>query len=254
MISNAFAADQLARIMGMVGFPKGPDSDEYVKEMRKAIMGALSEAVAERVVSDILREFKRCPAVSDLYEAVSDENSRVGGIRAPKCAECGGNGAVTFWVLVTYHGRSMNVKAMETLPGFDVEKAKEFGKELRWDDGPITPENPFAGDNQQIITAAKPCRCKLEGPILASSASCKRCDDCGHYGGDLPPSRYAGPWKWCNCATAMERKNREPNLVDEANRVRDGLLAKFPDGKIALRRIPRMDSQELREDRYFGDF
>ncbi len=160
MISVAAAADQLERIQGMVGFPRGRESEKYALEMRLAIQSARSEAIARQVVSDILREFKRCPAVADIYEAINEENNRGPSREQPKCELCHGAGAVTVWVLATYNGRSMKIKSEEILRNFTHEKAQEFGKELRWDDGPITPDNPFRGDNQQIVTGAKPCMCK----------------------------------------------------------------------------------------------
>jgi hypothetical protein len=172
MISEAFAIDQLERLMGMVGFPRGKDAGSYVKEMRKAIQCARTEAIAEGAVSGMLREFRRCPAVADIYETMSKENAR----------------------------------------GFD--------------------EPVFAQQHHR----------------------CARCQDCGHYGGHLPPNPYAGPWRWCDCIAGKERQEREPHLVEEENRVRETLLLRFPDGKPNLRKIPRIDPQELREDRYFGEF
>jgi hypothetical protein len=77
MISAEYALSQLERIMGMVGFPKGPDSGSYVKEMRLAIQTAPSETIAERVISDILREFRRCPAAADIYTALRDEGQKL---------------------------------------------------------------------------------------------------------------------------------------------------------------------------------
>ena len=157
MISEDYAIGQLERIMGMVGFPRGKDSGSYVREMRKALASARTEAIAEQVISDILREFKRCPAVSDIWDAVSEENHRGRTEEPPKCRTYSGNRAVTVWVLVTYIGRSLTIRKQEILKDFDHEKQQDFGANLRWDDGPVTLEHPFRGDNQQIVTAAKKC-------------------------------------------------------------------------------------------------
>src|ERR1019366_6576127 len=99
MISVAFAADQLDRLMGMVGFPIGREKARYVLEMRKAIQSARSEAVAEQAVSDMLRAHTRCPAVADIYTAMSEENAR--GEDTPvfvvphyRCSLCGDSGIV----------------------------------------------------------------------------------------------------------------------------------------------------------------
>ena len=166
MISVAFAADQLERLMGMVGFPRGKEAERYVLEMRKAIQSARSEAVAIQTVSDLLREFKRCPAVSDIYEAMGDENAR----------------------------------------GMD---------------------NPV---------------------FVVPNYRCSRCQDCGHYGGHLPPNPYAGPWKWCDCIAGKERQELEPKLVDEANANRDKLIHRFAAS------IKRDDAWKSVGEVYNGEF
>lgn len=173
MISEAFAIDQLGRIMGMVGFPKGRDSGSYIKEMRKAIQCARSEAIAEQTISDLLREFKRCPSVADIYEAVTAENHR--GDSAPVFAE--------------QHHR------------------------------------------------------------------CGQCQDSGYHGGELPPHPDARPWRWCVCVAMRERREKEPNLVAEANANREKLIARFA-GKTfrgPKRGTPPDDMTPLAEI-YHGDF
>ena len=174
MISTSFAVDQIARLMGMVGFPRGKESQKYVEEMYKAVQSARSEVVAERAVTDMLWEFKRCPAVADIYEAMSEENAR----------------------------------------GLD--------------------EPVFAAQHHR----------------------CARCQDCGHYGGHLPPHPYAGPWKWCDCIAGRERQEREPNLVDEANANRDKLIARF--ASATFRGIKRNTGPDpmtpLVDEIYFGEF
>ena len=157
MISEDFAILQLERIMGMVGFPRGKDAGSYIREMRKALEGARTQEIARQVIDDILREFKRCPSVADIYENISEENNRVPGESAPKCRTCGGNRAITEWFLVTYHGRTLMLRNREALPDFSHEKQQEFGKSLRWDDGRVTADNPYRGDNQQIVTGARKC-------------------------------------------------------------------------------------------------
>ncbi len=59
---------------------------------------------------------------------------------------------------------------------------------------------------------------------LAPIDRCSRCHGNGIYGGHLPPSKYAGPWRWCTCAAAMFRREAEPNAVEDANRARDTLI------------------------------
>jgi hypothetical protein len=145
VISTSYALQQLERIMGMVGFPKGRESGSYVAEMRKALEFSRDERAAELAITEILREFKRCPSVADLLEAVATESLR------------------------------------------------------------NAPEERY----------------------VEPKCDCKRCQDFGYFGGNLPPHPYAGPWKWCDCYAATESRAAEPGLVDEANRVRSLLIDKF---------------------------
>ena len=61
------------------------------------------------------------------------------------------------------------------------------------------------------------------------------------YGGKLPPSQYAGPWKWCSCHAAAELRDREPDAVDQANKARERLLSLG-------------SASERRSDDYHGEF
>ena len=159
MISQEQALVQLERIMGMVGFPKGRESGTSIAEYRRAMETSRTPEIAARVVDDILREFKRSPAVSDIWEMVSEENNRDASTESePRCSACDGTGAEVVYLLVTYAGRSLEIRRRQILAGFDNEKAQEFGARLRWDDGPVSLENPFMGDNQQILTGARPCK------------------------------------------------------------------------------------------------
>ncbi len=173
MISIAFAADQLERLMGMTGFPRGKESERYIKEMRGAIQMANSEAIAEQIILDLLREFRRCPAVADILEAVFAENDR-----APK----------------------------------------------------------------QVVSVAVQHRCL-------------RCKDFGYLGGHLPPHKAAGAWQWCICGAAQESRDAEPGLVDEANRIREKLIAYFASKTFkGKRRAKAVDDMKPLEEIYLGEF
>jgi hypothetical protein len=66
----------------------------------------------------------------------------------------------------------------------------------------------------------------LERQKIAPDIVCKRCGDCGIYGGQIG-TQYDGPWHWCTCETGLVRKERQPDLVDEANEKRSYLLTKY---------------------------
>ncbi len=67
---------------------------------------------------------------------------------------------------------------------------------------------------------------RMEQARIVPIANCKRCGDCGLYGGQIGTA-YDGPWKWCECDAADVRRNAAPGLVDEANEARQRLLARF---------------------------
>jgi hypothetical protein len=66
----------------------------------------------------------------------------------------------------------------------------------------------------------------LEQQKIAPDIVCKRCGDCGLYGGQIGTG-FDGLWYWCNCETAFTRKERQPDLVDDANVARAYLLTKY---------------------------
>jgi hypothetical protein len=67
---------------------------------------------------------------------------------------CGGSGQETVYELITYVGHGLSIRRREILQDVDQEKAKEFGAKLAWVDG------AGPGDNQQIVTGARNCRCR----------------------------------------------------------------------------------------------
>ena len=159
MITPTQATAELLRMKRLNFFPD-PDKDKsYFKELRLALECAATVEIAEQVVGDWLREALEAPKPAQLRAMTWAENDKAESQRS-KCSICGGSGQVTRWVLVTYNGRSLAVRKMEIIPGCNDEAAKEMGAKLRWDDGPITIESPFRGDNQQIVTGAKPCVCR----------------------------------------------------------------------------------------------
>ena len=159
MITPTQATAELLRMKRLNFFPD-PDKDKsYFKELRLALECALTVEIAAQVVGDWLREALEAPKPAQL-RAMTWELNEKSETRRSKCIICQGEGQVTRWVLVTYNGRSLAVKKQEILRDFNDELAQELGAKLRWDDGPITEANPFRGDNQQIVTGAKPCACR----------------------------------------------------------------------------------------------
>lgn len=84
--------------------------------------------------------------------------------------------------------------------------------------------------------------------------SCSHCQDRGYYGGRMN-GQYAGPWKWCSCAAASELRERQPELMDQANRAREKLLKISTTQRVA--RIARVTVptpiEDLAED-YHGEW
>ncbi len=90
-------------------------------------------------------------------------------------------------------------------------------------------------------------------------ADCKRCQDCGLYGGFIGTA-YDGPWKWCDCPSGVERREREPHLLEESNTAREKLIRRF--GSKPLQQMVRIPEahlvvgkpRERNPDDYHGDF
>lgn len=104
-------------------------------------------------------------------------------------------------------------------------------------------------------------------PPSAPQYSCKRCQDCGLYGGELY-GQFAGPWKWCDCPAGVERREREhaeiaagkhkhslyPDVfidvdsVAEGNQAREKILRRWPGAKSEKQAI------QQQAEVYHGDF
>jgi hypothetical protein len=245
MTDGKFAAKQIKRLAVLKWFPKG----EAVKELLRALMAADTDIIAVAVINDIVDYAEECPTPAAIRRRCWELNEKRSKL-TKECRLCGGFGQVTVWLLVTYSGRSLVVKhKQEILSDFDAEKAKKLGKQLRWDDGPITKENPFLGDNQQIVTGAKPCSCR--NPMSTSTQvadgfnDCQRCQGCGYYGGEMG-GQYDGPWKWCDCTAARAKQATDPDLVSEANAARTHLQKL--DGKL-IRKVGQVEREP-----YHGSF
>ena len=238
MIDKKLADEQIDRFSGLKWFPK------VRTELIRAIMAAETDIIAVAVVNDLVDYSEECPSPAALRRKCYDENEKRDKVLR-SCSKCGGSRSQTVWMLVTYHGRSLTVKRIELLPNCDAEAARQLSKNLQWDDG--------SADNQQIVTGARACECRPEDAVVAR---CDRCQDCGYYGGRLPPHSYAGPWKWCDCIAGRERQEREPNLVDEANANREKLIARFASATFrgVKRNTPGGNMAPLVDEVYLGEF
>jgi len=80
-----------------------------------------------------------------------------------------------------------------------------------------------------------------------SAHHCGRCQGFGYVGGHIGGERHA-PWRWCDCANARRAQYESPNLVDEANAVRDKLVKRF------INPINSVAGLKPAADGYHGDF
>ena len=75
--------------------------------------------------------------------------------------------------------------------------------------------------DSSIVTGSRACICRTAGqPVVADRDACATCQGHGFYGGVIG-GRFAGAWKWCDCAAGRERQVHEPNLIAEANVARE---------------------------------
>jgi hypothetical protein len=104
-------------------------------------------------------------------------------------------------------------------------------------------KGPF---HDMTYRGVRECICKRLGAPVVHEDNCNRCHGHGCYGGVLG-TQFAGIWKWCNCAAGLERREREPDLVAQANRAREIITTPKARGK-GLQ--PVRDLLEL----YYGEF
>lgn len=162
MISPKEALAQLERMSGLDFFPKGREQTAALKELRLALESAHSVRIAEAAVSDIIGYCTEAPKPAQLRRAIWEQNQKmeteiVGAVQSrarEHCSLCGGSGQETVWIKVTYVGHSFIVRHKEIIPNIDSAKAKELGAQLSWING------PGPGDNQQLLTSARPCSCR----------------------------------------------------------------------------------------------
>ena len=107
-------------------------------------------------------------------------------------------------------------------------------------------DRPTPADIRRLV-ADHNTAAEAAGRYEAESApvhySCRSCQDEGFYGGRIG-GLYAGPWKWCNCFAAQEKRARRPDLVDEANEVREKLLKRFPERPEYAALAPAIDGYQ----------
>jgi hypothetical protein len=119
-------------------------------------------------------------------------------------------------------------------------------------------ERPTPADLRRLVAShneARRERISRQLHIVPVRHRCPRCQDCGFFGGYLPPHPYAGPWKWCDCIIAREKQHSEPGVVEDANAAREKLIGRFA-GRVyrgTCRNRPPDDMTPLAEI-YHGDF
>jgi len=79
------------------------------------------------------------------------------------------------------------------------------------------------------------------------STHCGKCQGFGYFGGYIGGGRHA-PWEWCDCRNAQRACYESPDLVDEANRVREKLIKRFAG------RLSSMVTTDGLRDESRGDF
>ena len=138
---------QLKRLAHLDGFPK---HSEAIADYLAALAVAKSPDRVQRVVAAFTgdAELQRCPTAAQVrkiaYDLLEAEVQQQRG-----CESCGGSGFVTLYKLVTYHGKSMQMKYSEPVPESEWRALAER----------IAAE-PIGTDRQQVLSAAKECQCR----------------------------------------------------------------------------------------------
>jgi hypothetical protein len=153
MITEKEAFDQLQRMSGLDFFPKGKDQAAALRELRLALEEAATVEIVRAVVDDVMAYATEAPKPAHLRRAIYDSNNRTEKT-VRDCDLCGGSGNEIIYELVTHFGHSFAIRKREVMPDMNDEKARALSATLPWVDG------PGPGDNQQIVTSAKPCQCR----------------------------------------------------------------------------------------------
>ncbi len=149
MIDSKTAARQLERLAGLDYFPKEAPAK---KELRLAIECALTEQIANSVVSDWLAESNNCPKPSEIRRLINARQEAIIEQRR-NCPICDGVGFVTIWKLITYRGKSFVIERAETLHHITrQEQANAFMEQMR--------SGPPTNLNQTVLSAAQVCQCR----------------------------------------------------------------------------------------------
>ncbi len=138
---------QLKRLAHLDGFPK---HTEAIADYLSALAVAKSADRVKRVL-DVFAgdaESTRCPTAAQVrkiaYELTEAEVQQQRG-----CELCAGSGFVTVYRLITYHGKSFQIKRTESVPE---SEWNAFAEKLA--------AHPLGTDRQQVLSAAKACACR----------------------------------------------------------------------------------------------
>lgn len=83
-------------------------------------------------------------------------------------------------------------------------------------------ERPTPADLRRLVALHNEARAADVEPTVVIW-KCSKCQDTGMVGGDIG-GEGARPWEWCDCDTAIDRREFVPFAVDEANAVRRRLM------------------------------
>jgi len=142
---------QIKRLAHLDGFPK---HSEAIADYLSALAVAKSTDRVERVVSVFTgdAELTRCPTAAQIrkiaYELLESEVQQQRG-----CEACGGSGFVSGYRLVTYHGKSFQIKRSEAV---QEDEWRSLAERIA--------AKPVGADRQQVLSVAKECTCRKRVP------------------------------------------------------------------------------------------
>jgi len=138
---------QLLRLSHLLGYPT---ESIALRDYIAALTVAQTEERATRVVAAFIgdSETTRCPTAAQIRGLAYDMRSAE-ETRRRDCENCGGSGFITVYRLVTYHGKSHQMKHSEPVPESEWRALAEK----------IAAE-PLGDDRQQVLSAAKECSCR----------------------------------------------------------------------------------------------
>jgi len=140
--------EQMQRLNKTLGYP---DNKLAMNDYCAALEVMETFEGVRGLMDDLTRtDLIRMPSAAAIRTMAYDRMRETLAQRA-SCEHCGGSGVVSGWYLLTYHGKSMQMRS-SVFVSQDWDQAKALAEKIA--------AEPLGADRQQVLSAAKECQCR----------------------------------------------------------------------------------------------